>query len=83
MREGCNAMMAGMSLWMLIGFVIFVLVVAGAIYLVVRAGSGHLRGETARQLLDRRLASGDITIEEYHERESALRASQPPGRRRR
>jgi uncharacterized membrane protein len=34
----------------------------------------------ARSLLHQRLASGDIDIEEYYERESALRQATPPGR---
>jgi uncharacterized membrane protein len=35
---------------------------------------------SARGLLDLRLASGEISPEEYFERESALRSSEPPRR---
>jgi uncharacterized membrane protein len=83
MKEMMEVMMAGMEVWMLIGFLLVVFVVAVAVYLVLRTGSGHRHVDTARELLDRRLASGEITTEEYHERESALRTSQPPGRGRR
>jgi hypothetical protein len=40
-------------------------------------------GSAVRTLLDRRLALGEIDVDEYYERESALRSSQPPPRRRR
>jgi uncharacterized membrane protein len=36
----------------------------------------------ARSLLHRRLASGEIDVEEYYERESALRQSEPARPRR-
>ena len=37
----------------------------------------------ARGVLDRRLAAGEIEVEEYYERESALRSGNLPARRRR
>ena len=39
--------------------------------------------DNARGILDRRLAAGEIEVEEYYERESALRSANPPPRRRR
>jgi uncharacterized membrane protein len=47
---------------------------------------GHRGGDglgRARALLNRRLAAGEIDVEEYYERESALRDAQPTPRPRR
>lgn len=54
--------------------VVLALLVAGVIWLV-RGASGHREeGEgTARKILDERLASGDISAEEYEARRRALR----------
>jgi uncharacterized membrane protein len=60
------------------------LLVAGVIaYVALRALASPRRDDagTARVLLDRRLAAGEIDLEEYYERESALRHSEPPRRR--
>ena len=35
---------------------------------------------SARALLERRLAAGEIDVEEYYERESALRSAEVPAR---
>ncbi|MBA2513216.1 MAG: SHOCT domain-containing protein [Solirubrobacterales bacterium] len=72
-----------MGLWMLFGTLTLLGLIAGAVYLGVRAvGSttpGRLAesgaGESARAVLDRRFAEGEISSEEYFERESALRNS--------
>jgi uncharacterized membrane protein len=45
-----------------------------------RRGDGLGR---ARALLNRRLAAGEIEVEEYYERESALRQAEPAAPRRR
>ena len=45
-----------------------------------RRGDGLGR---ARALLNRRLAAGEIELEEYYERESALRQAEPSSRPRR
>ena len=55
-------------------------------WLAVRLFAGRRRDGLgrARAILHRRLASGEITVEEYYERESALRQAEPrAGRRRR
>jgi uncharacterized membrane protein len=57
-----------------------VLVVIAFRLLGPRSGDGLGR---ARSLLHRRLASGEIDLEEYYERESALRHAQPLPKRRR
>jgi uncharacterized membrane protein len=77
-------MMGVMSAWMLVGFLVLLAVVGGVTYLAVRSGRPHLPpGDDARTLLNRRLAAGEITPEEYFERESALRSSEPRRSRRR
>jgi uncharacterized membrane protein len=73
--------MGFMSLWMFLGLLVFLAVVAGAVYVgiqLTRRDDDHLEG--AQQLLDRRLASGEISPEEYAERQSTLRSDPPPGR---
>jgi uncharacterized membrane protein len=49
--------------------------------LLVRGGGGDGLGR-ARSLLHRRLAAGEIDVEEYYERESVLRQATPTHRRR-
>ncbi len=73
-------MMGGMTVWALIGLLVLLALVAGAAYLAVRVGPPHVgHGEDPRALLNRRLATGEISPEEYFERESALRAGEPTG----
>lgn len=38
-----------------------------------RPGPGPIRASTAEQILDERLARGEISVEEYHARQGALR----------
>ncbi len=61
------------------------LVLAAAVgYALLRpaVGSTDDRGSSARALLDRRLAMGEIDVDEYYERESALRSAEPARPRR-
>ncbi len=75
-------MMGGMGLMMLFGLLVVAVVIGVAIYLAIRAGFGGGLGEPEpREVLQRRLAAGEITAEDYYERECALRDSQV-GRRR-
>ena len=62
------------------GLVLLVVVVLVTARLLGPPGDGL---EGARSLLHRRLASGEIDIEEYYERESVLRQTEParPARR--
>jgi uncharacterized membrane protein len=71
-------MMGWMSLWMLLALIVFVAVVAAAVYVAVQLARGdeEPQMEGAKEVLDRRLASGEISAEEYFERESALRGSE-------
>ena len=55
------------------------LLLVAAVYVGARAlrSGGRSRIDSARALLDRRLAEGVIDIEEYYERDSALRSTEP------
>ena len=76
-------MMGGMGLMMLVGLLVVAIVIGLAVYLAVRAAHGSTSREPdAHELLQRRLASGEITAEEFYERESALRDAQPARQRR-
>lgn len=78
-------MMSGMGLMMLIGLMLLAIVIGVAVYVGVRAARepGGARQLTARERLQQRLADGEITPEEYYEREAVLRDDTPAGRRRR
>ena len=65
-------------LWILIGLLALVALVGGAAYFAVRGGRPQVpSADDARTLLNRRLAAGEITPEDYFERESALRSGEP------
>lgn len=73
--ERCDMMdmMGGMGIMLLIGLLLLVIVIGVAVYLGTRAArSGGPREATARDMLQQRLARGEITTDEYYERESAL-----------
>jgi len=73
--------------WMGLAMVAAAIVVATTIAVIavalLRAGGaeGEVEDRSAKSLLDRRLALGEIDAEEYYERESALRSATPVGRR--
>ncbi len=69
-----------MAIVMVIVALIVVGGLAAAVYLGVRALRSPERSgveDSPRALLDRRLAAGEISSEEYYERESALRSAEP------
>jgi uncharacterized membrane protein len=73
-------MMGWMSVWMVIGFLLFVAIVAAAVYLVIqltRRDQDDLA--SGQEILERRLASGEISPEEFAERQSIMRGDQPRG----
>jgi putative membrane protein len=75
--------------WIL-GSLFWIVILALLVILLVRlwrgGGGGGMwyRGpdapDSAQEILHRRLASGDIDVEEYERRMTALRAQRPPGR---
>lgn len=82
-------MMDFMGVWALLGLLLVALLLGLAIYLGVRAGLGPGRANDrrvdpgdARAELDRRLAAGEIDLDDYHERASALRSLEETAPRR-
>jgi putative membrane protein len=71
--------MGWMSVWMLLGLVVFLAAVAGAVYLGVQLTQRDDEEEGAQDVLDRRFAAGEIDAQEYAERRSTLRGDPPPG----
>jgi len=76
-------MMGGMALVALVGLVILAATVGVAVYLGVRAAHQRaFRARGPRDVLQERLAAGELSVDEYHERDSALRdAESSSGRR--
>lgn len=73
MMDGMGGMMGTM---MLLGLLLLAIVIGVAVYLGVRAAQRPGKQElTAHEALQHRLAAGEITPEEYYERDSALRES--------
>ena len=77
-------MMSGMGMMMLIGLILLAIVIGVAVYLGVRATqTREPRQLTPRERLQHRLADGEITPDEYYEREAVLREGERSGQRRR
>ncbi len=73
-------MMGGMGMLWLIGLVALLVLVGVGAYLGVRLARPRLEGDSPRALLERRLAAGEIDVDEYYEREAAIRAGERPRR---
>ncbi len=72
-------MMSWMSISWLVGLVVVLALIAAGVYLGIRLARLGLENDSGRALLDRRLAAGEIDVDEYYEREAVLRE----GKRRR
>lgn len=83
MMDDMWSMMAGMGLWMLMGVLAFLALLAAAVVGVValaRRGTDALRParreepalETPEDVLKRRYAAGEIDEDEYHRRMAGL-----------
>ena len=84
--ERCDMMdmMGGMGIMLLIGVLLLAVVIGVAVYLGTRAArSGGPSEPTAREMLQQRLARGEIPPAEYYEREAALGDRDTSVRRRR
>jgi uncharacterized membrane protein len=75
-------MMNAMGLWGLLLLIVLLAGVSVAVFVGVKAARTPTvsEGEGARELLERRLASGEISPEEYYELDSALRSGSPRSR---
>jgi uncharacterized membrane protein len=70
-------MMEWMSVWMAVGLIVFLALVAGAVYLGLRLSRRDEDEVGAHEVLDRRFAAGEIDAQEYAERRSALQGDAP------
>ena len=66
-------MMSWMGIFGLVGLVLLLAVIVAGVYLGVRLASPSLEKDSGRALLKRRLAAGEIDVDEYYEREAVLR----------
>jgi plastocyanin len=62
-------------MWMMIWMVLFWVVVGGGILWLIPSGKGRTEHGDAMEALRARLASGEIGVEEFEQREAALRRS--------
>lgn len=78
-------MMDSMGVWALIVLLAVLAGIAVAVYVGVRAAksepTSHVEGP--REALRHRLAAGEIDLDEFHERDAALRSTEDRARRRR
>lgn len=68
-------MMSWMGIFGLLGLALLLGLVAAGVYLGIRLAGGELEKNSAHALLERRLAAGEIEVEDYYEREAVLRSS--------
>ena len=66
-------MMSWMGIFGLVGLVLLLAVIVAGVYLGVRLARPSLEKDSGRALLERRLAAGEIDVDEYYEREAVLR----------
>lgn len=76
-------MVGSMGLTMLVCALVVLALVVAAVYLGVRLARRPGADASARAMLDRRFAAGELGAEEYYERESALRSTATTTRKRR
>jgi len=67
-------MMSWMSVFGLLGLVLLIALIAAGVYLGVRLARPRVENDSGRALLDRRLAAGEIDVEDYYERDAVFRA---------
>lgn len=71
----------GAGWWILMTFLMVVfwgLVIVGIVWLVRSLVGDHRGGATAIEVLDHRLASGEISVAEYRQRRAGLSGGSPP-----
>ncbi len=73
--KGMTPMMGPMGPMMVLGMLVLFALVVAAVYVGVRFSRSAGSGDSARAMLDRRFALGEIDAEDYYERESALRST--------
>ena len=66
-------MMSCMAIFAIVGVLLLLVLIAAGVYLGIRFGRPGLEKDSGRTLLERRLAAGEIDVDEYYEREAVLR----------
>jgi len=69
-------MMSWMGVFGLLGLVLLLALIAAGVYLGIRLARPGLEKNSGRALLERRLAAGEIEVDEYYEREAVLRETE-------
>jgi len=72
-------MMSWMGILAIVGLLLLLALIAAGVYLGIRSARPRLEKDSGRALLERRLAAGEIDVDEFYEREAVLRE----GKRRR
>jgi putative membrane protein len=62
-----------MWLWGTLMMLTWAVIIAVAVWLIIRSNRGDGSTRRAKEILDERLARGEISLEEYQERRQALR----------
>ncbi|MDQ3645131.1 MAG: SHOCT domain-containing protein [Actinomycetota bacterium] len=65
-----------MGIFGLVGLLLLLALIATGVYLGIRLARPGLKQDSGRALLDRRLAAGEIDVEDYHERDAVLRGGE-------
>jgi uncharacterized membrane protein len=66
-------MMSWMGIFAIVGLLLFLALIAAGVYLGIRLVRPGLEKDSGRALLERRLAAGEIEVDEYYEREAVIR----------
>lgn len=66
-------MMSWMGILAIVGVLLLLALIAAAVYLGIRLARPTLETDSGRALLERRLAAGEIEVDDYYEREVVLR----------
>ncbi|HEV2075269.1 MAG TPA: hypothetical protein VGR10_03440 [Thermoleophilaceae bacterium] len=69
-------MMSWMGILAIVGILLLLALIAAGVYLGTRLARPTLEQDSGRALLERRLAAGEIDVDEYYEREAVLRDEQ-------
>lgn len=77
-----DGMLGGMAVLGVVAALVLIAAIGGAVYLALRLARPTTDRESAHEQLERRLASGEIDVDDYHERQAALRTTAGSARRR-
>lgn len=70
-----DGMICGMAVLGVIAALVLIVGIGGAVYFALRLARPTTNRKSAQEVLDHRLASGEIEVDDYHERQAALRST--------